>query len=72
MIHALIASLIFAAWWSWATVEGASIATFIVTTAILFLPIFGFRLIIDVGGELLAEERRRRRVAGMDDAGPGS
>jgi hypothetical protein len=70
MIQALIASLIFAGWWSWSTVDDASIATFIVTTVILFVPIFGLRLIIDVGGELLADERRRKRVAGMDDRWP--
>ena len=70
LIQALIASLIFAAWWSWSTVDGASIMTVIVTAAILFVPVFGFRLIVDVGGELLADERRRKRAAGMDDRWP--
>jgi hypothetical protein len=67
LTQALILSLIFAAWWSWSTVHGASITTVIVTAAILFVPVFGFRLIIDVGGELLADERRRKRAAGTDD-----
>ena len=70
VIQALIASLIVAGWWSWSAADNASITTFVVTAAILFVPVFGLRLIVDVGGELLADERRRKRAAGTDDRWP--
>ena len=39
----------------------------LVGTALLFVPLFALRLIVDVGGKLLAEEKERNRRAGVRD-----
>jgi hypothetical protein len=69
-VQALVASLFLAALSTWWIIASASLTTYIVVAAILFIPIFGLRLIVDVGGELLEDERRKKRAAGMDDRWP--
>jgi hypothetical protein len=58
-LQSVIAALIGAAWASWSFLHPASVGNYFVVAAILFLPFLGLRLIIYVGGVLLADERAR-------------
>jgi hypothetical protein len=69
-IGALAVSLVAAGSSSWWILESASLASYVITAAVLFVPIFALRVIIDVGGVLLADERRMSRRAGIDDQDP--
>jgi hypothetical protein len=65
-LQSVIAALICAGWASWTYVHPASVGNYFIVAALLFLPFLGLRLIISVGGVLLAEERARNRRAGVE------
>ncbi len=63
MLFAALFAALISAIWTAMLVDGASRADFLIVAAILFVPLFAMRLIVDLGGKLLAEEKERNRRA---------
>jgi len=68
-VGALIVSLLVSGFSSWRMTQTNSVSIFLVTTAIIFVPIFALRVIMDVGGELLAGRHKTRQTV-IDDRQP--
>jgi hypothetical protein len=60
VVQAVVGTLIIVAM-SWFWTRPSSVADFLIVATAVFLPLFALRLIVDVGGVLLDDERARGR-----------
>jgi hypothetical protein len=67
MLFAALFAALISAIWTAILVDGVPRADFLMVASILFVPLFAMRLIVDMGGKLLAEEGERNRSAGVRD-----